>query len=141
MRPKSYLNISSPYFSSSSLRLRLKCREVRAVIGVAEGVPSDDSEPSDDMLRINVGFLASSALHPLRLEAIRAYDASKRLVDGRRAALDQFLHEVTESLFSNLAKGVMLGDGVDLHHLQDKGQSLATQHVQVVQAGDVEEVD
>ena len=45
-----YLNISSPYFSTSSLRLRLKCLEVRVVIGVAEGVPSDDSEPSDDEL-------------------------------------------------------------------------------------------
>lgn len=42
------LNISSPYFSIKSLRLKI--RAVRVVIGVAAGVPSDDSEPSEEEL-------------------------------------------------------------------------------------------
>jgi len=42
------LNISSPYFSIKSLRLKI--RAVRAVIGVAAGVPSDDSDPSEEEL-------------------------------------------------------------------------------------------
>ena len=52
MRFTHYLNISSPYFSISSFRLRLKCLEVLVVIGVADGVPSDDSDPSEDELGV-----------------------------------------------------------------------------------------